>query len=163
MNWLPPRPTRTVVVTDAATPRQRHHRLLVFTESKPRRSIRHRNRFTRTNNSCLANQALPDPQLDVVVRRVVGLGANTTCANLGDRRVDGAHRDLAFARQPLSFFFKAVRRTAQDRNKDRAYLSTTYRDNVDYPTGWALLQRLLLAAHGRRTSTTARGDRADCG
>ena len=104
--------------------------------------IRHRNQFLlRTNNSCLAGRALSDhfANLTWSCGGSAGLGANTACANpcaIAESTVRNGDSALLAGANRSALFFKAGEANgAQDRNKDRAYLSTTYRDNVDYPTG----------------------------
>lgn len=104
--------------------------------------ITHRNLFLlRTNNTCLASVTLK--------ARFAGLG--WTCTGSQDLTTAPACTNACTiaASTPRTgdtallngvartyLFFKAGEADgAQDTNKDRAYLSTSYRDNVDYPTG----------------------------
>ncbi|MDE0883118.1 MAG: fibrinogen-like YCDxxxxGGGW domain-containing protein, partial [Myxococcota bacterium] len=104
--------------------------------------VRHRNLFLlRTSNTCLPNRSLSDhfTSLSWSCGGSVSLGGGTTCANpceIVQSTVRAGDTAMMSNAQRGSLFFKAGESDGvQDTNKDRAYLSTSYRNNVDYPTG----------------------------
>ncbi|MEZ4394712.1 MAG: MXAN_6577-like cysteine-rich protein [Polyangiales bacterium] len=104
--------------------------------------ITHRNQFLlRTDDACLANVTLRDrlASLDWTCGGSASFASHPPCtnpcviANSVPRAGDGAMLN-GVTRARL--YLKAGEADgAQDQNRDRAYLSTSYRDNVDYPTG----------------------------
>lgn len=102
----------------------------------------HQNQFLlQTQKNCLGGQSLQARfrDLDWTCSGSEILSGNSPCTNACAIRESIARSSDTAMTGGVSrsyLYFKAGEADgAQDTNKDRAYLSTDYRDNVDYPTG----------------------------
>jgi hypothetical protein len=104
--------------------------------------VTHRNRFLlRTDNACLGNSTLRDrfARLGWTCGGSQDFSSAPACTNacvIAQATPQTGDTALLAGTARTRLFFKAGEADgAQDTNRDRAYLSTNYRDNVDYPTG----------------------------
>lgn len=122
--------------------------------------VTHRNAFLlRTNDACLSNVTLRSrlAALDWTCGGSANLSVIPACANacvIAESVVRSGDGALLDGAQRSHLFLKAGEANGvQDTNKDRAYISTNVRDNVDFPQG--------LGAHCTGIHCTPRQGEAD--